>query len=146
MFNIPVVALSDGASQVTFTLGAARKTVTILAESNPIDTDNDGFGDACDLCGNAVVNSGESCDDGNSNEFDGCSSTCQVESGYACSGSPSSCQPAGLILHHPYNLDGDDISGNRLHGKTSGVTSSSVNNLDGNYFIFFFYYKRNKFA
>jgi len=31
------------------------------------------------------------CDDGNLANSDGCSSTCGVESGYTCAGSPSSC-------------------------------------------------------
>ncbi|MBU1220707.1 DUF4215 domain-containing protein [Myxococcota bacterium] len=34
----------------------------------------------CAVCGNGVVQSGEQCDDGNTNNNDGCSSTCTVES------------------------------------------------------------------
>ena len=33
----------------------------------------------------------EGCDDSNTNELDGCSSTCSVESGFGCSGEPSLC-------------------------------------------------------
>lgn len=34
---------------------------------------------ACDFCGDGVVGDGESCDDGNNENGDGCSSTCIVE-------------------------------------------------------------------
>src|SRR3989344_2025443 len=40
---------------------------------------------------NGTVNSGEGCDDNNSTNGDGCSSLCVVETGYSCSGEPSSC-------------------------------------------------------
>jgi cysteine-rich repeat protein len=42
-------------------------------------------------CGNGVVETGETCDDGNTAAADGCSATCQVEATYTCSGEPSSC-------------------------------------------------------
>ena len=48
-------------------------------------------------CGDARVVPGEPCDDGNTLDSDGCSSTCTVEEGYKCSmpptaGSPSACE------------------------------------------------------
>lgn len=43
------------------------------------------------VCGNAWVQTGEQCDDGNAASGDGCSSLCTVETGYACMGNPSSC-------------------------------------------------------
>jgi len=43
---IPVSVLADGASQVTLTLGQATKIITLLAETNPVDTDGDGLTDA----------------------------------------------------------------------------------------------------
>ena len=49
---------------------------------------------------NGTVDSGEGCDDNNSTNGDGCSSVCIVETGYSCSGAPSSCSPIcgdGLI-------------------------------------------------
>jgi len=40
---------------------------------------------ACDTsCGNGAVEAGEACDDGNNVSGDGCSSTCTVETGFAC--------------------------------------------------------------
>ncbi len=42
--------------------------------------------DACLLapCGNGALDDGETCDDGNRQNGDGCDSTCQVEDGYLC--------------------------------------------------------------
>ncbi len=42
------------------------------------------------ICGNGVVNSGETCDDGNGTNGDGCSS-CAVDANFTCTGSPSVC-------------------------------------------------------
>lgn len=42
-------------------------------------------------CGNGAIESGESCDDSNTTNGDGCSSACAVETGFSCSGTPSSC-------------------------------------------------------
>ncbi|MEL7449845.1 MAG: choice-of-anchor J domain-containing protein, partial [Pseudomonadota bacterium] len=36
------------------------------------------------ICGDAILDSGEQCDDGNTADGDGCSSTCQVEDGFEC--------------------------------------------------------------
>ncbi|MDI1436465.1 DVUA0089 family protein [Polyangium sorediatum] len=43
------------------------------------------------LCGNGVITGSETCDDGNTNSGDGCSSSCVVEQGYKCTGAPSVC-------------------------------------------------------
>jgi len=42
-------------------------------------------------CGDGQGNGGESCDDANTRNNDGCSSTCKVEPGYVCEGFPSIC-------------------------------------------------------
>ncbi len=36
------------------------------------------------VCGDSILDAGETCDDGNSANGDGCSSTCQVEAGFEC--------------------------------------------------------------
>lgn len=36
------------------------------------------------VCGNGVIELGETCDDGNNKSGDGCSSSCQIETGYIC--------------------------------------------------------------
>lgn len=43
------------------------------------------------VCGNGVVDIEEDCDDNNTAGDDGCSASCIVEQGYACSGIPSIC-------------------------------------------------------
>ena len=43
-------------------------------------------------CGNSITETGETCDDADSESLDGCSSTCQVETGYVCAGTPSVCE------------------------------------------------------
>lgn len=43
------------------------------------------------VCGNGVIETGETCDDGNVIGNDGCTNTCQTQSGYNCNGSPSVC-------------------------------------------------------
>jgi cysteine-rich repeat protein len=44
------------------------------------------------VCGDGVIIAGsEVCDDGNTNDDDGCSSACVVEQGFICSGAPSAC-------------------------------------------------------
>ena len=52
-------------------------------------------GNACGspspVCGDGVIEGGEECDDENTDDDDGCSSLCAVESGYSCIGEPSIC-------------------------------------------------------
>ena len=64
---------------------------------------------ACTKCGNSIFISGdgEQCDDGNDSNGDGCSSSCQIETGYSCdtqSNPLSSC----------------DLCGNNKRGGTEG--------------------------
>jgi cysteine-rich repeat protein len=42
-------------------------------------------------CGDGFVVGGEGCDDANNADGDGCSASCAIESGFVCSGQPSSC-------------------------------------------------------
>ena len=43
------------------------------------------------VCGNGNLEGIEQCDDGNTLSGDGCSSTCQAEAAFMCTGSPSVC-------------------------------------------------------
>ena len=45
----------------------------------------------CRKCGNGIIETGETCDDGNTSNSDGCSAVCQIESTHTCSGQPSTC-------------------------------------------------------
>ncbi len=65
------------------------------AQTFPVDSDDDGTGDACevvDVCGDGRISRLEACDDGNVVSDDGCSAGCFVERGYQCAGQPSACR------------------------------------------------------
>jgi cysteine-rich repeat protein len=47
----------------------------------------------CDGCGDGALAACETCDDKNTTANDGCSTTCLVEPGFACMGTPSVCTP-----------------------------------------------------
>ena len=49
------------------------------------------------------INTNELCDDGNGTSNDGCSSTCQIEDGYNCTGVPSQCTRATEIPAFSFN-------------------------------------------
>eukprot|EP01006_Ploeotia_vitrea_P021507 TRINITY_DN53904_c0_g1_i1.p1 TRINITY_DN53904_c0_g1~~TRINITY_DN53904_c0_g1_i1.p1 ORF type:complete len:1014 (+),score=137.43 TRINITY_DN53904_c0_g1_i1:149-3043(+) len=66
-----VLMISDG-----YYAGDSNCTISITVE---------------DLCGDETIQDGETCDDGNTDDGDGCSSSCAVESGHSCFGTPSSC-------------------------------------------------------
>ncbi|MBZ4419015.1 DUF4215 domain-containing protein [Myxococcus sp. RHSTA-1-4] len=44
-----------------------------------------------DRCGDGAVSPREECDDGDSDNGDGCSASCGIEAGYGCAGQPSVC-------------------------------------------------------
>ena len=50
-------------------------------------------------CGNGGIEGNEQCDDQNTRAGDGCSASCQIESGWTCSGQPSICErsPAAFM-------------------------------------------------
>ena len=55
----------------------------------------DGTGGIGYICGNGIIEGTEKCDDGNSNTGDGCNNSCVIETGWTCSGQPSSCSSSG---------------------------------------------------
>jgi len=46
------------------------------------------------MCADGIRAGAEQCDDGNFVNGDGCSSSCQIEAGFNCTGSPSVCSTA----------------------------------------------------
>lgn len=110
-------------------------------------------GDGCDpqckieICGNGLAQGNEECDDGNVKSSDGCNATCQAESGYSCSGSPSTCQTgcgdgikAGAEQCDDGNIvDGDgcssvcasEVCGNGLLQANEDCDDGNANNGDG---------------
>lgn len=88
IYDQTVVANTTASAFFTFNY-AGVDTVTISTSRYQIAIDN--LTVAFNVCPNSVVEAGEGCDDGNGGGGDGCSASCTVESGYACSGSPSAC-------------------------------------------------------
>jgi cysteine-rich repeat protein len=66
-------------------------------------------------CGDGVVASPEECDDGNDTAGDGCSATCQVESGFTCEGTPSVCSTLPSCT---------DTDGGKNYGEKCSITHS----------------------
>jgi uncharacterized protein (TIGR03382 family) len=84
--------------------------------------DTSGASATCDadctlpVCGDGLVNTaaGEACDDGNAGPDDGCSQTCAVEHGYACSGALSDCRSTcgdGVLASDEGCDDGNLVGG-----------------------------------
>ena len=68
------------------------------------------------VCGDGVIQAGESCDDGDDDAKDGCSPVCEIEPGYVCTGETSS---ACVKLCGNGSLDeGEACDGGLLGGKT----------------------------
>lgn len=84
------------------------------------------------VCGDGVISPsvGEQCDDNNSQSADGCSAACQVEVGWVCSGTPSTCVPScgNATVDPGEECDGADHNGETCQslgfaGGTLGCTN-----------------------
>ena len=73
------------------------------------------------VCGNGTIEVGEECDDTDTDDGDGCSSTCTVEDGWVCEDEPSVCTPVvcgdGLI-------EGDEECDDNNTGGGDGCSST----------------------
>ena len=85
-------------------------------------------------CGDGIyVSAEQGCDDNNTDNFDGCSSTCTVETGFDCSGSPSSCfykQTVTLSLKSQ-KMENENVVCNTITFKIEISPKGSI--LDQNY-------------
>ncbi len=90
-------------------------------------------------CGNGTVNSGEQCDDGNTANLDGCSSTCVCEAcgdGYKCAteqcddGCISAGNPPGCDALPLNNLDGCDSACKKEGTCTDGLKTHEEKGID----------------
>lgn len=83
------------------------------------------------VCGNGLVESGEQCDDSNTDADDGCSALCAIESGYSCTGEPSVCTPdavcgngiidAGEDCDDANNVDTDECTNSCAYPSLGGA-------------------------
>jgi cysteine-rich repeat protein len=69
------------------------------------------------VCGNKVMESGEECDDGNTDALDGCSSSCTIEDPDSCSAAPL------IVLSAQQKLD---VSGDTTGAADDITTSTST--------------------
>jgi len=81
---------------------------SVTLESDPEENIQSGLLDIGDvpiaLCGNGLIDGGEECDDGNDNSGDGCSLSCEIESGWSCSDEPSICVETELINNCDFRI------------------------------------------
>jgi cysteine-rich repeat protein len=77
----PDPIVPGGADQDCDGIVDALDNCPTVANTDQVDADFDGIGDACDLatCGNGVVEFDEQCDDGGLNNGDGCDVDCRSE-------------------------------------------------------------------
>jgi fibro-slime domain-containing protein len=66
------------------------------------------------VCGDSKVGFGEQCDDGNTVDGDGCSATCQVESGYVCGNVGSACTSLEYCGDGIVNTPGEECDDGNL--------------------------------
>ena len=74
-------------------------------------------------CGDGAIDEGEACDDNNSRGRDGCSSSCEIEAGYACVGEPSVCTAAAEDTGTLEDTDGSGDTGTIEDTGGSGDTT-----------------------
>jgi len=89
------------------------------------------FGSRIPACGNALMDqASEQCDDGNTNNGDGCSSTCTIESGWTCTVS-SVYQPVSVCSNsqNPAQQNTENLT---VGGGTNDNNNGNTNNNNGN--------------
>lgn len=89
--------------------------------SSPGGSAGVGGGGGSPVCGNGILEAGETCDDGNLLAGDGCSASCALETGFACSGAPSACNRScnGLAATCGPGRNGDCCASSPVTGITS---------------------------
>lgn len=92
--------------------------------TNDVPWANFGSGSAA-LCGNGVIEFGESCDDGNTTNGDGCTAACAVQLGYACTGQPSVCTNTAVCGNSQVEVGEQCDDGNVTDG--DGCSSTCQN-------------------
>ncbi len=95
----------------------------VVAGTEVCDDGNAANGDGCEAdcsvtpsaaCGDGRIAGAEACDDGNATDDDGCDGGCIVETGWSCSGVPSTCAPVcgdGEIVDEERCDDGNGANG-----------------------------------
>lgn len=147
--RVLLIQESCGATECTFRTDATPESATLTntsatpftrivavhnyASSTTSGTYDISFTYSAIVCGDGLIQGDEECDDDNADPSDGCSATCTVETGYGCSGEPSSCAllPANAFcagatpITATTTVAGEDIStgGPRPQGTGCGTSS-----------------------
>ena len=87
-------------------MNAGGSNETVITTGGPIEDFFFGTGGAtAPVCGNGVIESGETCDDGNIVSGDGCSSTCQTETPGGGGGGGTTTVTNISVIPTEFNLD-----------------------------------------
>lgn len=72
---------------------------------------------ACILCGNSLLEGAEECDDGDTDDGDGCSAICTIETGYQCVGGPTGSSICTPICGDALVIGGEVCDDGALNGQ-----------------------------
>jgi cysteine-rich repeat protein len=112
-------AVHTGGNRSTSGEGEGEGAVVGEGEGEGKSGEGEGEGAAGPVCGDDVISGTETCDDGNTVDGDGCSSSCQVESGFACVGvGPTSCADVDECLTQNGGCDPHAICTNTVGSRT----------------------------
>ncbi len=88
----------------------------------------------CTKCGNGIIETGETCDDSNTVQNDGCNSSCQAQTpNYTCTGAPSVCKlnpgycPVGSTCVNNASFVSQSVTNPMSTGQVSSVTVTFLN-------------------
>jgi cysteine-rich repeat protein len=133
----------DAEPTIDADLDALTHDASGLDDGGPLDSTVDSAADADPtvdaaqaICGNSIIESPETCDDGDTSSGDGCSSTCAIESGWYCSGAPSVCTTdCGDGIHVASEEECDDGNTTSGDGCNNGcmIDCSNSSITDCNY-------------
>ncbi len=102
-------------------LSGCALVLSACAETGRFPEPDAGPDAATATCGDGLVEPGETCDDGNLLDGDGCSPTCEVEAGWSCSGEPSLCTS---LCGNGALDEGEQCEGVELDGQTCATVSA----------------------
>jgi cysteine-rich repeat protein len=137
------VGCTAGTQNITVSMGYSTSVGTTNVTLYGYDTGNQAdnsvsftIENTAPVCGDGYTNFLEGCDDSNTNNNDGCSSTCSAESGWSCMGSPSSCSTVcgDSVWTAPYeDCDGGAWDSLSCDSDCTNVTcgDSHINNAAG---------------
>lgn len=129
VFGTMRASQQNGRNELVYDGEASREPIVLGSVMPPANIIIDGSVQECPICGNHNIEPPETCDDGNMNDGDGCSSTCQTEAttpGDANGDSVVSEDDIGFAIEEIFDGDGDSVS------MVSGGSFPGAPGVDGN--------------